>query len=272
MVQILDYHTLKTANGTVGYCQCGEGPVLILVVGYSGTLFHWNKYFVAELAKSFTVYLIDNRKIGHSDSSNENSMLGMAQDVEDFITTMKFVKPLVFGWSMGGIITQTILHKSPGLLGGAVLLATIPHANYTNLEFLELVAKSQTISADEFRMQMYGMFFSENPREELKNFITGSALAISDYRYRFNLEAKNLQDYAVITWPGMTEHKLSQIDVPTLVLWARNDLVVDSRASQLLANFIPEAKLIVYPSGGHFFLHKNPQAVARDVINFFTIV
>lgn len=266
---MLEYQTVTTASGQTGFCKLGSGSPLILIVGYSGTLFHWNRDFIYELARHFTVYLPDNRKIGLSDSDNPDSMVGLAQDMVDFIIALQLDKPYVFGWSMGGAITQTILRHFPEILGGVVLLATIPHATYTNREFLQLVANARNMAGSEFREQLYGMFFSENPRAELKQFITNSALPIANYDYRFNDEARVLQDYAVITWEGMDEHALSRIGVPALILWARDDLVVGAKASQLLANFIPEAKLIVYPRGGHFFLHKNPLVTARDIVNYF---
>lgn len=266
---MLEYQSINTASGQTGFCKLGSGPALILAVGYSGTLFHWNRDFIYELARHFTVYLPDNRKIGLSDSTNPASMLGLAQDLVDFIEALQLNKPYLFGWSMGGVITQTVLRHFPEILGGVVLLATIPHATYTNREFLQLVANAGNMPGNHFREQLYGMFFSENPRAELKQFITNSALPIADYSYRFTDEARALQDYAVITWEGMDGQLLSRINVPALILWARDDLVVGAEASQLLANFIPDAKLIVYPRGGHFFLHKNPVATARDIINYF---
>lgn len=266
---MLDYQTVKTVNGQVGFCKLGSGPALVLVVGYSGTLFHWNRDFIYELARHFTVYLPDNRKIGLSDSDNPDSMLGLAQDLVDFIHALNLYQPYMFGWSMGGAVTQTILRHFPNILGGVVLLATIPHATYTNHEFIQLVANASNMQGNHFREQLYGMFFSENPRAELKEFISNSALPIHGYSYRFNEEARQLQDFAVISWDGMDENSLAQITVPALILWARDDRVVAGKASRFLANFIPDAKLIVYPSGGHFFLHKNPLKSARDIVNFF---
>jgi pimeloyl-ACP methyl ester carboxylesterase len=191
------------------------------------------------------------------------------QDVVDFITAKKLVKPLVFGWSMGGIITQTILKNYNGLLGGVALLGTIPHASYTSQEFINLLANSDKLHPNEFRTQLYGMFFSATPSPELKDFITSAALNIEDYHYRFNFEAKELQDYAVVSWPGMDQVALNEIDVPTLILHAKNDLVIAPEACQILAREIPDSKLIIYSSGGHFFLHRNPLMIARDVCNFF---
>lgn len=266
---VLDYQLVNTKNGQVGFCQVGSGAPLLLIVGYSGTLYHWNKHFVDELAKHYCVYMLDNRKVGLSDSRNEYSMSGMAQDVVDFIEAKGLVHPLVFGWSMGGMITQTIMQQFPDLLGGATLLATMPHANYTSPDFVDLVANSEHIPANEFRSKLYAMFFSRPPREILKDIITQSAPTISDYHYRFNFDAKELQDYAVMAWHGVDTQALELIKLPVLVLWARNDLVVPRSACEALSNSIPNAKLVVYPDGGHFFLHTNPRMIARDVVNFF---
>lgn len=267
----LTYNTQLTRNGQVGYSQVGSGPALILIVGYSGTLFHWNRYFIQQLAKSFTVYLIDNRKVGLSDSNNEYSLLGMAQDVVDFIEAKSLANVYLFGWSMGGMISQTLLKHFKQYFVGAVLLATIPHASFVDEGFVTLIANSEHIPAHEFRQQLYAKFFSESPREELKEFITEAAVEIKEYHYRYNFEAKELQDYAVAAWDGLNESDLAAISVPVLLLRARNDLVVDDRAYRFMLNVLPNAKAVTYPAGGHFFLHKSPLEVANDVVNFFNL-
>jgi pimeloyl-ACP methyl ester carboxylesterase len=270
MSEQIIYQVATTANGSVGYCQIGSGPPLVLIVGYSGTLYHWNRHFVTELAKHYTVYLIDNRKIGASDSNNDFSMQGMAQDVIEFIAALQLGQPLLFGWSMGGVICQCIMQQAPQLVAGAGLLATIPHASYTSEEFINIVANSDNLPANEFRQKLYGMFFSENPREELKQIITSNALPIMNYHYRFTFTAKELQDYAVASWHGMSSHDLAQISVPVLIMRARDDRVVGAAASQFLGEHIPQAKTITYPEGGHFFLHRNPLKLAWDFINTFS--
>ena len=269
MSEALTYQSVKTRNGQVGYCKTGSGQPLILIVGYSGTLYHWNRHFIDELSQNFTVYLVDNRKIGLSESKNDYSMLGMAQDVIDFIDALAILKPILFGWSMGGIITQSILKLRPEIASGITLLATVPHHNYTSPEFIQLLMNSEHLPANEFRLQLHAMFFSTEPSEKLKDFITEAAAKIFDYHYRFNFEAKELQDYSVATWAGSDATTLSNITVPTLILKARNDLVVSNDAAQFFATHIPWSKLIEYPIGGHFFLHQNPEEVAQDVTNFF---
>lgn len=266
---LLIYQLQKTANGQIGYSSIGSGPALIMVVGYSGTLFHWNRYFVDKLAEKFTIYMIDNRKVGLSDSVNAHSMTGMAQDVVDFIEAKELKDVHLFGWSMGGVVCQTLLKYHSKLFVGAVLLATFPCHELVSGEFIHLVANSHNLPAHEYRNQLHAMFFSEAPHRELKEFITASTVKIKDYDYRYSAEAKELQDQVVMSWSGYNIHDFNNIKVPILLLRAKNDLVVDYRANEFMLEHLPHAKAITYSEGGHFFLHKEPVHVANDITNFF---
>lgn len=266
---LLIYELQKTVNGQVGYSSIGTGPALIMVVGYSGTLFHWNRYFVDKLAEKFTIYMIDNRKVGLSDSINAHSMAGMAQDVVDFIEAKKLKDVYLFGWSMGGVVCQTLLKEHSELFAGAVLLATFPRHELVSSEFIHLVANSHNLPVHEYRNQLHAMFFSETPHQELKEFIKASTVKIKDYDYRYGAEAKELQDQVVMSWSGYNVNDFNNIKVPVLLLRAKNDLVVDYRANEFMLEHLPQAKAITYSEGGHFFLHKDPLQVANDITNFF---
>lgn len=102
----LKYNIVETLNGQTGYLKLGSGRPLIMLVGYSGNLLHWNSEFIYKLAESYTVYLPDNRLVGLTKSSNPESMEGMAQDSIDFIKALDLEKPIICGWSMGGNCTS----------------------------------------------------------------------------------------------------------------------------------------------------------------------
>ncbi|RTK95685.1 MAG: alpha/beta hydrolase [Neisseriaceae bacterium] len=265
----LTYNVVKTQNGQAGYTKLGAGPNLVMIVGYSGTLFHWNRSFIHKLAESFTVYLLDNRYIGESTSSNESSILGLAHDVIDFIDALQIDKPIIFGWSMGGMITQELLANYSERFSGAVLLATTPDNRLVSQDFVELIKNQEHIPPHEFKMQLYATFFSEIDSEKIKLTIKDGAILIKDYDYRFNFEAKQFQDAVVASWQGSSAENLSRARIPVLVMRARNDLVIDGRAAEVFIDNINDSKLVVYPTGGHFFLHKAPLQVANDVANFF---
>lgn len=269
--QILNYEVIHTKNGQVGYCKVGEGYPLVMVLGYSSTLFHWNRHLIQKLSESFTVYLLDNRKVGLSDSNNEISMDGLTQDVVDFIDAVGLNKPLLFGWSMSGVFVQTILVKYPDLSAGAALMSTTPSLRYMEKEFLYTIFNSDKFSPDEFRAKIHRLFFSEEPTRESAQLLIESAVNIHDYKYRFTADAKLLQDRAVEKAFGVdieNDH-LSDISVPVVLLRAKDDIVVHDDGNNVLLANIPHVKSIVYPDGGHFFVHKYPRQIAGDVVSFF---
>lgn len=265
------YTSVETVSGTVGYVAIGEGSPLVLVVGYTGTLFHWNSRFILELAKYFKVYLIDNRIIGLSNSSNEASTFGLALDVKDFIEAMSLDKPYVLGWSMGGTIVQELASFYSNNLSGIALMSTLANSNYINQAFVDLLSKSKKFKSDEFRSRLYYFFFSESSIENTKDYITRFALDFENYDYRFTPQAKELQDLVISTWQGMNEKRLSCIDLPVLILWAQNDLVVPDVAQEFFLQHIPHVKLNTYADGGHFLIHAHPHQIAHDIADYFNI-
>ncbi|MDD3266350.1 MAG: alpha/beta hydrolase [Burkholderiales bacterium] len=269
--QILKYELVKTRNGQVGYCKIGKGYPLVMLLGYSSTLFHWNRYLIQKLSQYFTVYLLDNRKVGLSDSGNEVSMDGLTKDAVDFIQALNLERPFLLGWSMSGVFVQNILVNNPYLAKGAALISATPSLKYMSEDFLTTIFNSSKYTPDEFRAKIHRLFFSEDPTQESTRLITESAIMIKDYSFRFTTDAKKLQDEAVKKAFGIDIENvhLSDIKVPVVLLRAKDDMVVYDDANEVLLKNIPEAKSIVYPNGGHFFIHRYPRQIAGDIISFF---
>ncbi|HEY5093422.1 MAG TPA: hypothetical protein VII60_09160, partial [Acidimicrobiales bacterium] len=46
---------ISTTKGNVGYRIYGQGPPLVLIMGYAGSMEVWDPHFVDELARHFRV-------------------------------------------------------------------------------------------------------------------------------------------------------------------------------------------------------------------------
>jgi pimeloyl-ACP methyl ester carboxylesterase len=64
------------------------------------------------------------------------------------------------------------------------------------------------------------------------------------------------------------ERRLSHIHVPTLILFGAHDNVVPPANGSLLAEKIPNSKVVIFPDAGHFFPIEIPEAASRAVIEF----
>ena len=266
-----EYSVIKTANGQTGYISLGSGQPLVMLVGYSGNLLHWNSELVYHLAQKYTVFLPDNRKVGLTDSHNPATIEGMALDTLDFIKALKLEHPIIVGWSMGGIIAQALAYEHSSQLSGLALIVSQPDYSFTHGRLHQLVTNLRNKPGKENRDKLTELFFSEMPSVEFRKYLAKTILAIPEYVYPFNKVAQDFQDHAIGNW-RMNTDKLSQIKLPVLITCAKNDQVTDPKASMFIHDKLSNSKLISYYTGGHFFLHYFPKNLADEIINFFNNV
>ncbi|MDD3267167.1 MAG: alpha/beta hydrolase [Burkholderiales bacterium] len=266
---MLNYQTITTKNGIAGYVKLGNGADnLVMLVGYSGNLLHWNSELINKLAEFYTVYLLDNRLVGLSDSTNAETISGFADDVADFIYALNLAQCRVFGWSMGGIIAQSIAINYPKLLSGLVLMVSQPDYSYTYGNLHNVVSELRNNPNKQNRDRLMELFYSEEPSIEFRKYLAKNTLRIDAYIYPFSNKAQALQDLAVSNHVA-DYSKIEQINIPTIIFTAVNDKVTKTEASYILHKLIKTSKLISYNSGGHFFMNYNSLEVANDLIRYF---
>ena len=66
--------------------------------------------------------------------------------------------------------------------------------------------------------------------------------------------------------------RLRQIDVPTLVVWGRQDAFCSAADQQEMLRLIRNARLVEYADAGHAMHWEEPQRFARDLSHFVNSV
>lgn len=110
---------LDTGSVTLHYEQAGSGRPLILLHGNGESSGIFDKA-IPLLAERFTVYAIDSRGHGQSSPVSEYHYADMAQDVADFIRLLGLERPIVDGFSDGGIIALLLAIRHPDMVGGVI--------------------------------------------------------------------------------------------------------------------------------------------------------
>ncbi|MDR2477023.1 MAG: alpha/beta fold hydrolase [Treponema sp.] len=106
-----------TYNGmTLYYKKAGAGKPILLLHG-NGETHEIFDVLIPQLSKTHTVYAIDARGHGKSQKINEIHYTDLADDVADFIQKEKLDKPIVYGFSDGGIVGLLLASRYPDLLG-----------------------------------------------------------------------------------------------------------------------------------------------------------
>lgn len=102
-----------TTNGVSLYYEVrGKGPAMILLHG-NGEDHRIFSRAADYLEQKFTLYLIDSRGHGESSPVNEYHYEDMADDLAVFVKKLKLDRPIVLGFSDGGIVGLIYASKHP---------------------------------------------------------------------------------------------------------------------------------------------------------------
>lgn len=110
----------RANNIDLYYEKSGVGQPLILLHGNGETHRIFDKA-IPLLAERFTVYALDSRGHGQSDTALEYHYMDMAEDVKCFIKALGLERPILYGFSDGGIIGLLLAATYPQLFTQMVI-------------------------------------------------------------------------------------------------------------------------------------------------------
>lgn len=112
---------LLSVNGVQLYFEKkGKGSPMILLHGNGEdhTIF---SELSEELKEYFTLYMIDSRGHGESERDAELDYVKMAGDIEAFVMALNLKKPVLYGFSDGGIVGLHLAMRSPWMLSRLII-------------------------------------------------------------------------------------------------------------------------------------------------------
>ena len=111
---------LKVNGTNLYYEQTGEGTPFLLLHG-NGEDHRIFDELSRVLSHQYTVFAVDSRSHGKSSRSGGMSYDLMAEDIEAFIHALKLERPLLYGFSDGGIVGLLLASRYPALLSKLIV-------------------------------------------------------------------------------------------------------------------------------------------------------
>lgn len=107
-------------NVNLYYEEYGNGQPIILLHGNQETHEIFDK-LIHKLKENYKVYAIDSRCHGKSENPIDISYDLMCDDIIEFIKKLNIQKPILYGFSDGGIVGLLIAIKEPNLLSNLII-------------------------------------------------------------------------------------------------------------------------------------------------------
>lgn len=152
-------------NVKLYYEEYGVGKPIILLHGNQETHEIFDK-LIDRLKTNYKVYAIDSRCHGKSENPVDISYDLMCDDIVEFIKKLNINKPLLYGFSDGGIIGLLIAIKEPMLLSKLIIsganttpdILSIPFKLFTNLiyfftrsKYIKMMLNEPNIKTEELK-------------------------------------------------------------------------------------------------------------------------
>jgi len=236
--------TIPIFGQTIHYWDVGSGPVVVLLHGLGSSKEDWLAV-VGPLSKNHRLLIPDQIGFGHSDKPLVSYSVQIFVDfLDEFLRQMKVEKASLVGESLGGWVSALYVTEISGtdrvsvvdklVLADAAGLkqkGPIPDFN-TSLQSSGRLLKSLFYDSswinDERIRQSFAHRLAANDGYTIQSFLNNPALASE-----------------------LLDDKLSQIRVPTLVAWGKQDQLVPFSSGEKYAAGIPGARLVAFDKCGH---------------------
>lgn len=272
-VEHLDLHGHRVA-----FRRAGDGPLLLLIHGITGSLDTWDGV-IEDFAENYTVIAPD--LLGHGQSAKpqgDYSMGSYASGIRDLVGVLGYDRGTIVGHSLGGGIAMQFAYQFPEYCERLVLMssgglgrevnpllraATLPGSELvlpllTNRYFL---GAGETVASAAGKL---GLQFGSDVAEFARGY---ASLADGDARHAFLHTLRNVIDIGGQRVSALDRIYLAE-QIPLLLIWGDSDPVIPVQHGRAVLDVVPSARLVEIEDAGHFPQLDDSYRVATELADF----
>jgi 3-oxoadipate enol-lactonase len=244
-------------------------PWLVLIQGLGFDRSGWAPV-TRRLQRRFRLLLVDNRGSGRSDVTANSVTVGdLSNDVVRVLDAAGVRRAHVLGTSLGGMVAQELAIEYPERVNRLVLACTTPGWPYA---FAMPASSAQLMAATGQLRREVAL------RRHVENALSAHTVKTRPELVERLIAHQRRRPNDPKSWAAMAAAgarysggmRQTRIQAPTLVLHGADDNVVDTRNSELLAERIPNAQLMIFPNLGHMFFWEDPKGFVDVVTSFLS--
>ncbi len=252
----------------------GEGPPLICLQHFTGTLDNWDPAVTDPIARGREVILFESAGVGRSTGEVPTTIPEMAEHFLAFADALDLHQVDLLGFSLGGMVAQVVALERPSLVRQMLLVGTAPEGgeDIMHLEKPELARVLEDPNIPGLQ-KLVGLFFtpSETSQEAGQAFVRRLMERHEDREPVSGPKVAQAQVAAFRAWERVEGERfadLRHITHPCLVVNGVFDRMIPVRNSYFLAEHLPHATLLVYPDAGHGSLFQYHDSFVKQATMF----
>src|SRR3981189_3703081 len=257
---------MKTRDGRLGYEAAGDPalPPLGVLPGIGGAARAWRGQ-LDFFGDRFHAIAWDMPGYGGSAPLAKCSIAALARALQDFLQQVGATNPILVGHSIGGMIVQQLLAKSPHIAGAVVLAQTSPAFGKPDGDwqkaFIEArlgpLDRGETLAS--LAPSLVKELVGDNPDIGGMELARECMASVPEATYRATM-------LAVLGFDQ--RNALKDIVVPTLLLSGSKDKNAPAPMMAKMATYMPSAKYIELEGVGHLANLERPGAFNAALDSF----
>jgi pimeloyl-ACP methyl ester carboxylesterase len=269
-------HSLTVNGHRIAYLDQGQGPAIILLHGYGGSMWQW-EYQQIPLTSHYRVITPDLLGSGLSDKPDiDYTPDELVSSVQDLMAALGIQHATVVGNSMGGGVAIGMALTHPERVDRLILIDGLPDRVRERLAsplMRHAVDSQLPLWVVRLANWMFGSIVTEKVLKEIVYDHRLLTPAVLDRSNRNRALPGLLGPLITIrgslpAWESGFGSRLNQVSRPTLILWGEHDKLFPPAVGRDLQAAIPGAMLKVIPDAGHMPQWEQPDVVNRHILSF----
>jgi pimeloyl-ACP methyl ester carboxylesterase len=261
---------VRVGKQKVGYRTFGHGRPLVMVMGLGGTMGSWDPTFLDALAAGgHRIVLLDNEGVGRTTRlAGALTIRRMGDTTAGLINRLKLRRPDVAGWSMGGMIAQSLAVRHPKLVRRLVLMSTAPgdsHGAAPTPDALKALGSFDPVAA-------LGLLFPPDQTAARDTYVA-DIIKRQPFEGVAPPAQAQRQTQASGAWlfdQDPDGKRVSKLALPTLIGAGELDQLLPVANDRHLNEMIKGSQLVTYPDAAHGFLFQHPGDWVPRMLAFLT--
>jgi pimeloyl-ACP methyl ester carboxylesterase len=267
-----EYLYVEVDGSRIAYQRSGQGEPMLLLHGITTYSFIWRR-LIPDLTKNFDVLAPDLLGCGQSDKPvrKDFSIMAQAGIFKEFLEKLGIERIHLVTHDIGGGIGQIMAVKHADLVSDLVLINTVgydywPVQPITSMR-IPFIRRFALAAMDLFiftTIVHHGLYHKERmASEELKHYFE-KQFQSKEGKAGFLRLAECLDNQQLL---DITDG-LKELQIPVLIIRGAADPYLPAIISERLYKDIPNARLEIIKTGGHFIQEDEPE-ILTDLIREF---
>ena len=245
---------------TISYRTAGNGDLAIIFIhGFGATSIVW-KNQVKSLSETATIVAPDLRGWGYSSKpkGNRYRIQDHMNDITNLVSSLGLDKFVLAGSSMGGLLALSYYFRNRNKVKALLLVGTRARARK---DLDGLIQRARSSEYKKIIREAALNSFSGNSQKAAQNQVLIGAMRATRDCVLHTLEAFRNFD--------LTD-RITQIDIPTLIIFGREDNITPINEALYLNRKIENSSLELIDHSGHLPMFERPDEFNQSVRHFLS--